>query len=197
MTELALFPLRSVLFPGGSIRLRIFEPRYLDMVSRCLREDSGFGVVLIREGAEVGPTAVTYGVGTLARIADWYRMSDGLLGITARGTERLRLRAVRRQPDGLLVGDVTLLGPEREAQLEARHTAAIAALQALRALAAEPIPDVEWRTEDAAWVGCRLAELLPASPAEKQQWLEIGDPVERLDTIMPVLVALRPRRRKS
>jgi Lon protease-like protein len=196
VTETALFPLRSVLFPGGSIRLRIFEPRYLDMVSRCLREDAGFGVVLIREGAEVGP-AVTYGVGTLARIADWYRMSDGLLGITARGTERLRLRSVRRQPDGLLVGEVTLLGPERDAPLEARHTAAIAALQTLRALASEPIPEGDWRPEDAGWVACRLAEVLPASTAEKQQWLEIADPVERLDAIMPVLSALRPRRRRS
>jgi hypothetical protein len=196
VTEIALFPLRSVLFPGGSIRLRIFEPRYLDMVSRCLRADEGFGVVLIREGAEVGP-AVTHGVGTLARIADWYRMSNGLLGIMARGTERLRLRSVRRQPDGLLVARVELLGPERGEPLEPRHTAAIAALQALRALAAEPIPDGDWHADDAGWVGCRLAELLPASPTEKQQWLEIGDPVERLDAIMPVLSALRPRRRKS
>lgn len=124
-------------------------------------------------------------------------MSDGLLGITARGTERVRLRGVRRQPDGLLVGDVALLGPERAAPIEPRHTAAIAALQALRTLAAEPIPEGDWHPDDAGWVACRLAELLPASAVEKQQWLEIADSVERLDAIMPVLSALRPRRRKS
>jgi len=196
VTEIPLFPLRTVLFPGGTLRLRIFEPRYLDMVSRCLREDIGFGVMLIREGAEVGP-AVTWGVGTVARISDWYKLSDGLLGITVLGTERLRLLSTQRRSDGLLLGQVKLLGAERVSALEPRHTAAVAALQALRALAAEPIADEEWRPDDAAWVGCRLAELLPATNEEKQHWLEINDPLARLDAIVPALAALRPRRRKS
>ena len=193
MTEISLFPLRTVLFPGGSLRLRIFEPRYLSLVSRCLREEIGFGVVLIRQGAEVGPS-VTHEVGTLARISDWYTLSDGLLGITALGTERLRVHASRRQADGLVVGEVTMLGPERETALEARHTAALAALQSLSALANEPIPETQWRPDDAAWVAARLAELLSASAAEKQTWLELGDPIERLDAIMPALAALRPKR---
>jgi len=196
VTEVPLFPLRTVLFPGGSLRLRIFEPRYLSLVSRCLREEIGFGVVLIRQGAEVGP-AVTYDVGTLARITDWYTLSDGLLGITALGEERLRIGSSRREPDGLVVGDVTMLGPERAAGLEPRHTAAVAALESLSSLANEPIPEAEWRTDDAAWVAARLAELLPSSAAEKQAWLELGDPIERLDAIMPALAALRPKRPPS
>lgn len=196
MTEVPLFPLRTVLFPGGSLRLRIFEPRYLSLVSRCLREEIGFGVVLIRQGAEVGP-AVTYDVGTLARITDWYTLSDGLLGITALGEERLRIGSSRREPDGLVVGDVTMLGPERAAGLEPRHTAAVAALESLSSLANEPIPEAEWRTDDAGWVAARLAELLPSSAAEKQAWLELGDPIERLDAIMPALAALRPKRPPS
>jgi Lon protease-like protein len=194
--EVPLFPLRTVLFPGGSLRLRIFEPRYLSLVSRCLREEIGFGVVLIRQGAEVGP-AVTYDVGTLARITDWYTLSDGLLGITALGEERLRIGSSRREPDGLVVGDVTMLGPERAAGLEPRHTAAVAALESLSSLANEPIPEAEWRTDDAGWVAARLAELLPSSAAEKQAWLELGDPIERLDAIMPALAALRPKRPPS
>ena len=196
MTEVPLFPLRTVLFPGGSLRLRIFEPRYLSLVSRCLREEIGFGVVLIRQGAEVGP-AVTYDVGTLARITDWYTLSDGLLGITALGEERLRIGSSRREPDGLVVGDVTMLGPERAAGLEPRHTAAVAALESLSSLANEPIPEAEWRTDDAGWVAARLAELLPSSAAEKQTWLELGDPIARLDAIMPALAALRPKRPPS
>jgi Lon protease-like protein len=196
VTEVPLFPLRTVLFPGGSLRLRIFEPRYLSLVSRCLREEIGFGVVLIRQGAEVGP-AVTYDVGTLARITDWYTLSDGLLGITALGEERLRIGSSRREPDGLVVGDVTMLGPERAAGLEPRHTAAVAALESLSSLANEPIPEAEWRTDDAGWVAARLAELLPSSAAEKQAWLELGDPIERLDAIMPALAALRPKRPPS
>jgi len=78
-----------VLFPGGPLPLRIFEQRYLDMISSCLKNDSPFGVLLIREGAEVGP-ATTYDVGTLARITDWYQGSDGLLGVTATGSRRFR-----------------------------------------------------------------------------------------------------------
>jgi hypothetical protein len=196
VTEIPIFPLRTVLFPGGSLRLRIFEPRYLDMVSRCLREDLGFGVVLIREGAEVGP-AVTFDLGTLARIDDWYRLSDGLLGITAVGVERLRLRASRRQADGLMLAEVELLGRERKAPLEARHAVAVAALASLRALAHESEAGPERRADDAGTVAARLAELLPATEAQKQAWLDIDDPLERLDAITPVLAALRPGRRRG
>jgi uncharacterized protein len=191
--ELPAFPLRTVLFPGTALRLRIFEPRYLDMVSRCLREDVGFVVVLIRAGSEVGP-ATTHEIGTLARIADWDRMSDGLLGITARGVERVRLHASRRQPDGLLLAQAERLGPDPTRPVEARHTAAIAALESLRALAGDGAPGVERIPDDAAGVAARLAPMLPVSALEKQGWLEIDDPVARLDAMMPAVTALRPRR---
>ena len=82
--KVPLFPLSTVLYPGGPLPLRIFEPRYLDMISDCLKNDRPFGVLLIRSGSETGP-ATTYEVGTLARITDWYQGSDGLLGITAVG----------------------------------------------------------------------------------------------------------------
>jgi hypothetical protein len=196
VTEIPLFPLRTVLYPGGSLRLRIFEPRYLDMVSRCLREDIGFGVVLIRKGAEVGP-AETYDVGTLARISDWYTLSDGLLGITAVGIERLRVRGTRRQPDGLLLGEVEMRGAERIAALEARHTAAVAALQTLQNLATDQSAGSEREPDDAGALAARLAELLPVSSAQKQAWLEIDDPVERLDAILPAIAVLRSRRPKG
>ena len=88
--QVPLFPLRTVLYPGGPLPLRIFEPRYIDMVSKCLKKDCQFGVLLIREGNEAG-AASTYNIGTLARITDWYQGSDGLLGITAVGEQRFRL----------------------------------------------------------------------------------------------------------
>jgi Lon protease-like protein len=92
-----------VLFPGGPLPLRIFEARYLDMISRCLKTDTPFGVLLIRDGDETG-AARTHTVGTLARIVDWYQGSDGLLGVTAAGEQRFRLLDVGIQPDGLNAG---------------------------------------------------------------------------------------------
>jgi len=191
-----LFPLRTVLYPGGSLRLRIFEPRYLNMVSRCLREDIGFGVALIREGAEVGP-ALTYEVGTLARISDWYTLNDGLLGITAVGIERFRLHQTVRQNDGLVLATVEMRGAERRAALEARHTGAIAALETLQSLANDQESKAQVEKDDVATVAARLAELLPVSSAQKQAWLEIDDPVERLDAIMPTVALLRQRPPKA
>ena len=94
-TTLPLFPLSTVLFPEGPLPLRVFEPRYLDMISRCLREAAGFGVVLIVSGSDTGAVE-TSTVGTVARIVDWYQGSDGILGITARGTRQFRLHDTSR-----------------------------------------------------------------------------------------------------
>ena len=106
---LPLFPLNTVLFPGGPLRLRIFEPRYLDMVSRCMREDTGFGVALIVAGREAGGSAQTVEIGTLARIVDFEQLDDGLLGITARGERRFRIVHVHQESDGLNVCHVEWL----------------------------------------------------------------------------------------
>ena len=97
MSELPLFPLQTVLLPDGLLALRVFETRYLDMVARCLRGANRFGVVAIREGAEVG-AATTYDFGTSAEIVDWHQQQGGLLGILAAGRESFRLRETRRKP---------------------------------------------------------------------------------------------------
>ena len=109
--DLPLFPLHTVLFPGGPLPLRIFEPRYLDMVSRCLREDRGIGVVLIREGSETGPAPEVHDLGTLGRIHYWNRRDDGLLGVTLVGGRRFRILASTVQPDQLVCARVELLPP--------------------------------------------------------------------------------------
>lgn len=181
-----LFPLSTVLFPDGPLPLRVFEPRYLAMVSRCLREDSEFGVVLIRDGKDTGEVA-TSGVGTLARIIDWYQGSDGILGITARGTRQFRLHGVSRQPDGLYIGQVELLPEPPQLPLPEEF-------RPMATLLASVIDDlgrlydaIEKRYDDAAWVACRLAEIVPMSPADKQQCLELTDPVELLKYLRPML----------
>ena len=114
--ELPLFPLSAVLFPGGPLPLRIFEPRYVDMVGRCLREGSGFAVVLLTDGNEAGEAIEFAEVGTEARIVDFDRLDDGLLGLSCVGQQRIRVLEAWRQPDGLNMGRVEDLPQKAVAQ---------------------------------------------------------------------------------
>jgi Lon protease-like protein len=177
---LPLFPLNTVLFPGGPLRLRIFEPRYLDMISRCMRESSDFGVALIVEGREAGGSARTTAVGTTARIVDFERLEDGLLGITARGERKFSIVGVKTQHDGLNIADVQLLDAESATEIP-DDLGILAELlkQAfiqVGAVYGDEIPDYD----NASWVGMRLAEILPLPMLEKQQCLEMSDAVGRL-----------------
>ncbi len=186
--EIALFPLNSVLYPGGPLPLRIFEPRYVDMVRRCTREDSPFGVVLILAGPEAGGAVdSTAPVGTSARIVDFYPLSDGLLGIYCLGGRKFRLLRRWQQSDGLNLGEVLWLPEEPAMELPAEY-------QHLGRLMSKVLPElgelyeaVEKRAEDAAWVGYRLAEILPVSLSDKQNWLELDDPLERLALLSPLI----------
>ncbi len=104
-----LFPLNTVLFPGGPLPLRIFETRYVDMVRRCMRDGSAFGVVWNHSGAEVGEVANVAEVGTTARIVDFNAMPDGFLGITCMGERKFRISKRWQQSDGLNLGDIEYL----------------------------------------------------------------------------------------
>jgi hypothetical protein len=185
---LPLFPLGTVLFPAGPLALRIFEPRYVDMVSRCLRESTNFVVVLLVEGRQAGGGALTTAAtGTEAQIVDFNRLEDGLLGLTCVGRERARIVRAWREDDGLNVGevedvpaDVVAAVPEECAHLP----------EALRRLYPDLDPiyaHVPPRWDDAAWVGNRLAELAPLEGAVKQGLLELEDPLERLRYLSPLI----------
>jgi Lon protease-like protein len=184
--EIPLFPLNTVLFPGGPLPLRIFEPRYIDLVKRCLREDSGFGVVLIREGVEAGGPAQTFDVGTYARIVDFSQQPDGLLGIRALGQARFRIFERRRARDGLNLADVEWLPPELPQPLPEEFAELGPAVDAALTQLGEPYLDLERRPDDAAWVAGRLAEILPVPTVHKQHCLELEDPVERLRYLRPM-----------
>jgi Lon protease-like protein len=191
--SIPLFPLSAVLFPDGPLPLRIFEARYLDMISRCLREDSGFGVVQIHSGSDVGEVQ-TSGIGTMARIVDWYQGSDGILGITARGTRKFQLHDISRQPDGLYIGEVALLAEEPCLSLPEEFRPMAALLETIIDDLGRLYDSIDKRYDDAAWVGHRLAEILPMPAAEKQSCLELMDPVERLRVLRPMLRPFRHER---
>jgi Lon protease-like protein len=183
--ETPLFPLQTVLFPGGPLQLRVFEPRYVDMIGRCLKGVNRFGVLCIEQGSEVGP-AETFKIGTLAQIVDWRQEEGGLLGITVIGRERFELIERDRRPDGLYVGRVTLLDPEPEEAVAPEHAALVTLLQ--RLLAQLPIyRSIEPRYGDAVWVSHRLAELLPLPLPVKQSMLEQPGGQRRLEQLRGAL----------
>ncbi len=190
MSAIPLFPLGMVLFPDGPLPLRIFETRYYDMVKRCMREGRGFGVVLMREGNEAGTQGSDFfDVGTMADITDFHQLSDGLLGLSCIGRRKFRILDRRRQSDGLNLGEVALLDAEPTLPVPPRHARLANLLSSVLPQLGEVYANIDMRLDDAAWVGHRLAEILPIPLSEKQAYLEIGDPVERLDRLAPLAPA--------
>jgi uncharacterized protein len=188
--EIPLFPLQTVLFPGGPLPLRIFEPRYVDMISRCLKSGIGFGVVLLRTGEETGPVATMHEVGTIANIVDWDQLNDGTLGVVVIGGARFLWRSVRREEDGLNVAEVDLLEAEPMIPLPERFHDMARLLEGVFEDLGPHYRHVTPDFGDAGWVGCRLAELLPIDLEHKQRCLELFEPVGRLEYLEPLLKGL-------
>jgi uncharacterized protein len=184
-----LFPLHTVLFPGGPLPLRIFETRYTDMVRRCMREQLPFGVLMIQEGEEAGEVATTAAVGCSARIADFGTLEDGLLGISCIGERRFRVLRVWREGDGLNMGEVEWFDAGTPVALPAEHARLAQTVRRALAELEEIYTHVERHFEDADWVGNRLAELLPIGLADKQELLELEDPLVRLDALLSIVPA--------
>jgi Lon protease-like protein len=185
LTDLPLFPLSAVLFPGGPLALRIFEQRYLELVRDCARRSSGFGVCLILDGREIGEPAVPAAVGTLARITDFYTLPDGLLGITAEGGERFQVATTRVRDNGLVHGEVRFWPDEPVVSVPPEHGLLATILERLIEKAGGPFAKAARSDYDnASWVGFRLAETLPLAQPERQQLLQMTDPLERLARLM-------------
>ena len=186
--DLPLFPLGTVLYPGGQLPLRIFERRYLDMIRECARTGSSFGVCLILDGQEAGAPALPAAIGTLARIVDFHNREDGLLGILAEGDERFRVVRTRVRSDGLVRGDVEPWPAEPTHNVPVEF----ALLQVILERLIENMAP-QWRHaprdlyDDASWLGFRLSELLPLQVDEQQRLLEITDPIQRLADLRDIL----------
>jgi len=191
-----LFPLGTVLFHGGQLPLRIFEPRYVDMISRCMKTDTGFGVVLIRSGSEVRASREegvpdVYRTGTEARIEDFNPLSDGTLGIVARGGRKLRVIETHTQADGLLMGQVRFLPEEPSIAVDERFDSLI---EILKELMRHPMIEkmgLEYDFADARSVGWRLTDLLPIEAEIKQSLLQMQLPRERLVELVRIVNKLK------
>ncbi len=190
-TGTPLFPLPTVLFPEGPLPLRVFEPRYVDMVGRCMRDDEPFGVIRVQENKQSSSEAELCKIGTLAIIADWFQSEGGLLGILAIGSLRFQLHATAVQSDGLRTGDIEELPPEPEVPLPPEFLSMSTALQHLIQKLDRLYRGIETRFDDASWVSLRLAEILPIGLEHKQHCLELQDPVERLRYLRPLVRSSR------
>lgn len=185
--RLPLFLLHTVLIPGALLPFKVFEARYLDMVSDCLKNGKPFGVCLIKSGREVGDAGEPHAVGTLAHIEQWEMPTAGVLHILVRGGQRFAI--ARTHVDGQLVSaDVSRWEEESERAIPPRYEALVAFLKELLSQGIGPPPAA--RFDDAGWVSWRLAEALPVTNAVKQQWLALRDPLERLAAIFDHLAQL-------
>lgn len=186
---LPIFPLQTVLFPGGTLPLRIFEARYMDMVTRCLREDSVFGVSLIAEGHEVGLPAIPHSIGVSARITECDMAQPGVLHVMTRGERRHRIHRTETVENGLLLGEVEWLPELVERPLEGDYETLVALLVAIMDDVGPTHFPPPHQLDEAGWVGMRLASVLPLELSTRQSLLELDDPMVRLDVLRDYLTA--------
>jgi Lon protease-like protein len=189
VTDLPLFPLQTVLFPGGLLSLKVFEARYLDLMGACLRESRAFGVVALRTRQEVRrseDSVALEATGVLAELIDVDSTQPGILQVRCRGTQRFAITATRQQPDGLWLAQATAL-PDDEAvapeenQLDTVRSLANA-IASLKAQGSQPFLS-PYHFASAGWVANRWCEILPISVAAKQKLMELPDALVRLQLV--------------
>ena len=188
--QIPLFPLRVVMFPGGRLDLQIFERRYIDLVSHCMRTSTGFGVCLLKEGEEViqeGIDQTIHRTGTYSNIIDWDQLENGLLGITVEGSTKFNIEDCWQIDSGVLQANVEFsqtdsVGKE-SIPLDNQFSALADLLQNL-----ESHPLIEQKNlaidYNNLWdLGWRLSELIPIDVEQQQQLLELDDPWERIQNL--------------
>jgi Lon protease-like protein len=188
-SELPLFPLNAVLFPDGLLELRIFEVRYLDLISRCMREKMPFGVVCLKSGHEARKSSETvrlHEVGTLAELVDVDSAEANILNVRCRGTHRFALGATRQAADGLWLGDATEVADDPVVAPDPSQAGVVKSLadavESMRAQGARPFLE-PLRFESACWVANRWCDILPLPMEVKQRLMSLADPAARLEIV--------------
>lgn len=192
-----LFPLTTAVFPGGVLPLRIFEPRYLDLVAQCLKADAGFVLCPAADGATGELDARPGAIGTAVRITDFDRLDSGLLGITVDADRRVAISEPYQQADGLWCGTVTPLEEAEDRELPPEYAHLADLLRDIYDQLGAPFTERPAHYERAGWVGSRLAELLPMAVDDKADLLALSDPLERLARLDPVVARIAQEQRRE
>jgi Lon protease-like protein len=188
LEPVAVFPLNLVLFPGGLLPLRIFEPRYLRMVSECLKQDAPFAVATIIDGtSDAGGVSMTASVGTLARIVDWEQGQDGLLELVCEGEQRCRLHDLEAESDQLLRGRAVRLQEPMPRPVPKELAWTEQLLQEVLEKLGGPYERLIHGAPSADHVAARLIELLPLPLDEKRALFDLDDSIERLQRLAGLL----------
>tara|TARA_B100000579_G_scaffold23937_1_gene16912 strand:- start:873 stop:1469 length:597 start_codon:yes stop_codon:yes gene_type:complete len=189
--ELPLFPLSTVLFPYGRMHLQIFEQRYLDLVKNCMRNDSKFGVVLIREGSEIDEKdhakSNLSSIGTLARIVDWDQLPNGLLGITIQGGERFFLLDSWKQENALVLGNINIFQSDNYAPMRKEWAPLLDVLHRIKQHPHVKRMNLDINEEHAWQVGFILSQLLPIGEIGKYELLGLKDIEELMEKLEKML----------
>jgi hypothetical protein len=198
LSSLPLFPLGSVLFPGGLLALRVFEVRYLDMVRKCHQAGAPFGVVALTQGREVrqagAPEEQFNDVGTLAVIEQIDTPQPGLITLLCRGSQRFRITQRSHLPHGLWIADVGHIDPDLMVQIPQDLRKASTALAQVLHTLKQRDPEIPTaivptaaQLDDCGWVANRWCELLPVPLELKQRLMELDNPLVRLELVGDIL----------
>jgi len=204
LETIPLFPLNSILFPKGRISLQIFESRYVDMIRQCLKDQGGFGIVLIETGSEVAKPGVKldiHRIGTYSKVVDWNQLPNGLLGITAEGQTTFKIIESWREENDLCRAEVVYRDFDSvesdPVDVGEQFQEYVELLQGLSKHPAIEDLNLEISFENLREIAWRLSELLPISNRDKQSLLELSDPFDRLEQIEVFIRSMNQQEKKT
>ena len=182
-----LFPLQSIVLPGGLFPLRIFERRYLDMVRDCIKNNTDFCIALIRDNSKEEYITDVYNYGCLVKITDWNQLDDGLLGITVEGTNKVKIYDRNLEKNNLLTGMIEDIETEKEYMIPQKYLLLSRFYKKIYPGIKHVISFKKERYADASWIGFRLIECLPLDSSTKNKLIAMDHAIERLDMLYEIV----------
>tara|TARA_B100000029_G_scaffold514125_1_gene615771 strand:+ start:43 stop:645 length:603 start_codon:yes stop_codon:yes gene_type:complete len=187
---LPIFPLRSIVLPGGLFPLRIFERRYLDMVTQCIKEDKGFCIALVKKENTDNYTTDVFEFGSYVKISDWNKLPDGLLGITVEGRKIVKILRSSLDKNGLLNGKINTIDPEKEYLVPQKYRSLSDFYRKISPGLKDFISYKQEKYSDASWLSYRLTECLPIDLKTKADLIAMNSSLDRLEKINYLMTKL-------